>query len=172
MSVFRFSLRWLLVLVAFIAVGLASLRNASVLISGGLAIAWLLFLTVTVLGVVYGRDGRRTFWLGCCIFGWAFAAHAYLFQGKDTALDRAIRSIYEHVSWKAAVDRKTGEDYEASGARVSYGKGVANVQLPAREPFEAALRVLVGIAASVAVGAIAQWFHSAQSRTGDRDKHR
>lgn len=32
MSVFRFSLRWLLALVAFIAVGLASLRYASVLI--------------------------------------------------------------------------------------------------------------------------------------------
>ena len=169
MSIFRFSLRWLLALVAFVAVGIASLRYASVLISGTLAIAWLLILTVAALGVVYGDERRRAFWLGCCLLGWTFSVHTYLFF-EDTALERAVQSVYARVSWNAAFDVEAGKAHQASGAWVTYSQGVASVDLPAREPFEAALRILIGIVASVVAGAISLWFHAAQGQIAARDK--
>lgn len=169
MSIFRFSLRWLLTLVAFVAVAITSLRYASVLISGTLAIAWLLFLTVAALGVVYGNERRRAFWLGCCLLGWTFSVHTYLFL-EDTALDRAVQSVYERVSWNAAIDVDSGKAHQASGARVTYSRGVASVDLPARGPFEAALRILIGIVASVVAGTIAQWFYAAEQRIANTEK--
>lgn len=95
----RFSLRWLLVFVAFIACGLVSLRNASYLISGCLSAVWILFLMVAVLGAIYRRERQRAFWVGCCVFGWSFVAYGTLSGAKPSAFDQTIQSMYDAISW-------------------------------------------------------------------------
>lgn len=162
----RYSLRGMLVFIAFIAVGTASLRYASLLISGSLWLAWLVFLMVTVFGIIYRKGPERAFWLGCCVFGWSFAAYCYFSQGKVTAVDFAIQSAYDAISWTKRVDVQTAQTHSQLGGRALMGGGAPTVTiyLPLELPFKQAASALVGVAITIVGGLIAKWFHATRDR--------
>ncbi len=74
MSPFRVSIRGLMALVFFVAVGFVSLRFAS---EGWAGLVWVLTLALlasAVLGIVYRRGARRAFWVGFALMGSGYLA--------------------------------------------------------------------------------------------------
>jgi hypothetical protein len=162
--VLRFSLRWLFIFVAFVAVGLVSLRYASFLISGCLSVVWLLFLMVSILGAIYRREQRRAFWVGCCVFGWCFAASGTVSGDKTTALDQAIQSVYEKIQWNTRADSATVQAHFQSGGRTVMGGPTNIVYFPREAPFKKAAETLVGFVVAFIGGVVAQWFYASRDR--------
>lgn len=167
MSVLRFSLRWLLLFVAFVAVGLLSLQYASFLFSGCLWVVWLAFLMVAILGAVYRRKQRRAFWLGCCVFGWSFAAFGTVSGDKTTALDQAIQSVYEKIEWNTRADSATAQAHFQSGGKAVMGGPINIVYFPREKPFKNAVETLVGFVVAFIGGVVAQWFYASRDRDGE-----
>ena len=72
-SPLQFSVRQLLIVVAFLAVGLTALRNANSYWMTGLWGGVLLLLGVTILLVIFRRGPVQAFWIGCAVFGCLYA---------------------------------------------------------------------------------------------------
>ena len=174
---FRFSLRWLLAVVAFVGASIISLKYANYPNGCCWWAAWLIFLAITFLGAIYRVGRQRAFWLGCCIFGWTFALHAYLLEGKNSPLDRAIQSVYDAVSWSVPIGATAAQRHAARGGRASFdgsGPSVANAYFPLEQPFKAILVAIAGIAVAGIGGFVGQWFHATQAEadvSGGRPHH-
>jgi hypothetical protein len=163
----RFSLRWLLLFVAFFAIAVFSLRYASRPISDCLSAAWFTVLLLAIFGVVYRRGRQRAFWLGCCVFGWSFAAYSHLLD--DTLAHRAIDWLPESTSWSVESDSETLQAHLRNGGTTRGGPfaGRPTFQLifPRKDPFERAVRALLGVMIAVVGGLAAQWFQATEGGT-------
>src|SRR5688500_1127412 len=75
----RFSLKWLLVAVAFVAVGLVALLNANELWRHAFETAIILLFLTSVVGGVASSGQSRAFWTGCAVFvgGWFVVATGF-----------------------------------------------------------------------------------------------
>jgi hypothetical protein len=72
MLAFRFSMLWLLGLVALAAMILAGLLFASpVVVSIGYTLNFVLLLSA-LPAILYRTEGRRAFWIGFALFGWSY----------------------------------------------------------------------------------------------------
>ena len=69
---FRFTIASLLVVVLFLAVGFAALRESSDLWDSGLLSLTIGVLLISILLAVHRTDKRRGFWLGFATFGWIY----------------------------------------------------------------------------------------------------
>jgi hypothetical protein len=72
MARIRFSISSLLGLVLFVAIAAAALRAASDLWDSGLLSATVALLVAAVLFALHRTGKRRAFWIGLCVFGWAY----------------------------------------------------------------------------------------------------
>jgi hypothetical protein len=72
MKRFRFTIGSLLVVVVFVAVAFAALREATDLWDGGVFSLILPTLLSAVLLAIHCTDRKRAFWLGFSLFGWAY----------------------------------------------------------------------------------------------------
>ena len=70
----RFNIASLLVVVLFVAVGFAGLREASEIWESGLFSLTLVVLLISILLAIHRTETRRAFWLGFAIFGWIYVA--------------------------------------------------------------------------------------------------
>jgi hypothetical protein len=73
-SPFQFSVRQLLIAVAFVAIGAAALRNAN---SSWMCAWWgvlPLMLAVAILLAIFRRGQSQAFWVGFALFGWLYLA--------------------------------------------------------------------------------------------------
>jgi hypothetical protein len=77
MSRFRFSLLGLAGSITAIAIGCASLVNASVLVSRLVWGGTLLCLTFALLCALLAAPARRGFWVGFAVVGWLYVLFAY-----------------------------------------------------------------------------------------------
>jgi len=68
----RFTIASLLVVVLFVAVGFAALREASEIWDSGLFSLMLGVLLISILFAVHRHESKRAFWLGFAIFGWIY----------------------------------------------------------------------------------------------------
>ncbi len=68
----RFSITSMLVIVLFVAVGFAALRESSDLWESGIFSLALAALLISILLAVHRRESRRAFWLGFAVFGWTY----------------------------------------------------------------------------------------------------
>ena len=68
----RFTIRSLLAVVSLIAIGIAALRAADDLWDSGMLGLTVLGLMTAVPLAVHRTDGRRAYWLGFALFGWAY----------------------------------------------------------------------------------------------------
>jgi hypothetical protein len=73
-SLFRFSLRGLLVAVTITAVGIAAMLSANAWWEAAAWMATLFALAIAVLLVAYRREQQRAFWLGFAVFGGTYLA--------------------------------------------------------------------------------------------------
>jgi hypothetical protein len=69
---FRFRIGTLLILIVFLGVGFAALRQANDLWDRGLFTLTLGVLLVSVLLAIHRHEGRRAFWIGFALFGWVY----------------------------------------------------------------------------------------------------
>ncbi len=72
MRKFRFTIGWLMILVLVLAIGLAALRNPSVMWVGTIFLATRVILALAVIGVVLRKHAERAWWLGFSVFGWGY----------------------------------------------------------------------------------------------------
>jgi len=89
-STFQFSVRHLLIAVAFSALGITALMNAGGWWVSALWIVVILLLAAAVLLCVYRRDESRAFWLGFLVFGWTYfgvVLYAYMPSGASARTD-------------------------------------------------------------------------------------
>lgn len=68
----RFSIASILIVVLFVAVGIAALREATAAWDGGIFGVTILALLTAVLLAAYNPSDRRPYWLGFSLFGWAY----------------------------------------------------------------------------------------------------
>ncbi len=68
----RFTIASLLVVVLFLAVGFAALRESSDLWDSSIFTITLSVLSLSILLAVHRTDTRCAFWLGFALFGWAY----------------------------------------------------------------------------------------------------
>ena len=66
----RFTIASLLVVVLFVAVGFAALRESSDLWASGIFTVTLAALLTSILLAVHRIESRRAFWIGFALFGW------------------------------------------------------------------------------------------------------
>jgi hypothetical protein len=72
----RMSMSGLMLLVVFVAVGSAALCNSSAAWAGGMLLATLGMLGMSIFGLIYRSGGDRAWWLGCALFGSGYLAAA------------------------------------------------------------------------------------------------
>ncbi len=68
----RFSIANLLVVVLFVAIGFAALRESSDLWESGVFTLALTALLISILLAVHRTEFRRAFWIGFALFGWIY----------------------------------------------------------------------------------------------------
>ena len=69
---FRFTIASLLVVVLFVAVGFAALRESNDLWESGVFTLTLAALLISILLAVHRTESRRAFWIGFALFGWIY----------------------------------------------------------------------------------------------------
>jgi hypothetical protein len=74
----RFNIASLLVVVLFVAVGSAALRESSDLWESGVFTLTLAVLLMSIRLAVHGIERRRAFWLGFAVFGWIYLALSFM----------------------------------------------------------------------------------------------
>ena len=68
----RFTIASLLVVVLFVAVGFAALRESNDLWDSGVFTLTLAALLISILLAVHRTESRRAFWIGFALFGWIY----------------------------------------------------------------------------------------------------
>ena len=66
----RFSLKWMLVAVAFVGFGCVALYNANEVLAMGIMALTVIVLFVAILGSI--NLDPRAFYIGMCVFGWGY----------------------------------------------------------------------------------------------------
>src|SRR5262245_57491251 len=78
-----FSLKWLLIAVAFVALSVVALLNANSVWQSAFENAALVFLLVAIVGMVASMGESRVFWFGCFLFGATYFVLATGFFGFE-----------------------------------------------------------------------------------------
>lgn len=92
-------------IVVLVALGLASLRSASVFWTSAAAFVTLGMLLTAIVGVCFGRGSTRAFWSGFAVFGWTYLLMvnwswfgAQFGHDLTTALTEVAEAIHPDVS--------------------------------------------------------------------------
>lgn len=195
----RFSLAGLMGLVLVAGVGIAALRNASPAWTGSMLFLTLALLGVSVLGMVYRRDGKRAFWLGWGIFSGGYLALAFApwwAQEIKPVLPTSLLLSYLHerlapngpLTVTLALDQQMqnmqGTLSVTLPARLSTAQALNAVMAPAAtmsglrwlsishdaESFEQVGHCLAGLLAGLIGGLVGRWFH-ATGRPAEARRH-
>src|SRR5208283_4800753 len=68
----RFSIASLLLVVLFVAVGFAALRESNETWESGIFTLTLAALLISILLAIHRTESRRAFWIGFALFGWIY----------------------------------------------------------------------------------------------------
>ncbi len=74
MQRFRFNISSLLLVVLFVGVGFAALRESSDQWESGIFTLAIVALLISILFAVHRTESRQAFWLGFAVFGWIYLA--------------------------------------------------------------------------------------------------
>src|SRR4051794_8818781 len=81
----RLTVRWMMMVVAALSAGFASLVSGSETLAGVVLLLTLGTLALAILGVVYRRGEARASWLGFALLGWG-----YMLLASGSWWDRAV----------------------------------------------------------------------------------
>lgn len=91
----RFSLSFVLTLVAFLAISCAALTNASQLWASITVTATIVVLLLAIAGGIFLTLASRAFWIGVCVFGWIYLLLG--FWPPYAASDTGGRRVSDHL---------------------------------------------------------------------------
>jgi hypothetical protein len=74
----RFSISTMMAVIVVSAVGLAAIRNCSAVWAGAMYSITFFTLICSLLGIVFGRNMRRTYWSGFAVLGWGYLFLLYV----------------------------------------------------------------------------------------------
>ena len=178
-----FSIRWLLFVVAYVAICFTALLNANNYWRYGLHAASLLLILTAILGTIFSAGQRRAFWTGCLVFGAAwflpvFGNHEFvralqprLINAGFTALHGRLFSPtievfpYEDINLAIQRGRSLGGDVQTLPDKRHQ---VTFIQ-PSESRFTAAGEAALCVPVALLGGLIATWFW--QSREAERASH-
>jgi hypothetical protein len=86
----RFSLLWLLGLIALIAVACAALRSASEIWGSATFSVMLAVLLFSLVGLIFRQRSARAFWGGFALIGWSYAALVFGPWCRDNVRDQLL----------------------------------------------------------------------------------
>jgi hypothetical protein len=167
----RFSLRALLLAVAFVALAIVATKNANYTWLVALEMLAYLFLFTAIVGAIFARGERRAFWIGCAIFGWGFwlagALSSYVrlpgWRVEDVVAEVLIRVFPAQIDLRE--DEYLGRiDVQHMQKILDWrdGNNVAWVRLDDVERVQRlpeVTRALLVIVAGVIGGVVAGWFY-------------
>jgi len=78
MKRFRFHIGTLLLIILFVGIGLAALRESSDLWESGIFATTLGILLISILLAVHRREARRAFWIGFTLIGWIYLGLTFM----------------------------------------------------------------------------------------------
>jgi hypothetical protein len=80
----RFTIAEIALFVLVVAIGLAAIRSGSAAWTGAIVSVTYFALFCSLLGIAFGRRGRRVYWVGFAVLGWAYISLFYLpWQGAN-----------------------------------------------------------------------------------------
>src|SRR5215208_3826450 len=84
----RFSIRWLLGMIIFAAVGAAATARPSSWWASGLWTFAIAMLCTSLIGSIVRQGAKRAFWISFAIFGWMYAVLVFApwFDGRTSSL--------------------------------------------------------------------------------------
>jgi hypothetical protein len=164
--VMRFSLRWLLVAVAFIAVSVVVLLNANFYWARGMRSVLILSLSLAIVGGIFSQGKSRAFWSGFAICGWIqFVSMGFIHlqtYGRlitDTGINllhaQVARSVEEEVAYFSGPSNARVEKFEK---RVVTRPDVRSFTHVAQSVLTASIGVLGGC--------LAIWLYSRRASSG------
>jgi hypothetical protein len=122
MSFLQFSLRNLLVAVAFVAIAVTALLNANLWWTGGIWLLTIGLLVIAILAAIIRRGERQAFWMGFAIVGWlCIIAGSDWFPGLSGARrlpQQAFQFLHEHLPDTLRlpyIEVQTGKPVEGAG---------------------------------------------------------
>jgi hypothetical protein len=99
----RFTISSLLVVVLFLAVGFAALRESNDLWDSGIFTATLGVLLVSLLLSIHRTEATRAFWLGFALFGWCYLVGTLIPPIEARLMTtKALTSLDSKVSGRSA----------------------------------------------------------------------
>jgi hypothetical protein len=167
-----FSIKWLLLVVAYVAVAIAALLNANDYWRNALHAASLLLVLAAILGTIYSVGQRRAFWTGWLVFGAAwflpvFGNHEFLRALNPRLITNGFREIHGHL-FSPTIEIVANEELDAAIERANKMQGDVRTlsdnrhQLtlvqPAQRDFTAVGEAVLCIPFAFLGAIIATWF--------------
>jgi hypothetical protein len=154
----QFSLRWLFVAVAFVAISVVALLNANSYWAAITRSALLVVLSLAVVGAVF-LDGRaRAFWIGFEIVAlFHFLLSGLLFSTPFAPLlsDEVIAWMHQSVAPIETTQVRDGDYFNGRPRYIRIDNAV-----PPREYFEPIARCVFIVLIGIVGGFVASWFYS------------
>jgi hypothetical protein len=94
----RFTIAEIALFVLVVALGLAAIRSGSTAWTGAIVSVTYFALFCSLLGVAFGRRGRRVYWVGFAVLGWGYLSLFYLpWQGASVGDGLFGPNLFEYV---------------------------------------------------------------------------
>ena len=96
----RFTIAEIILFVLVFAIGLAAIRSGSDAWTGAILSVTYFTLFCSLLGIAFGRRGRRVYWVGFALLGWVYLALYYVpwQNGESIGEGLLAPNFFEHVA--------------------------------------------------------------------------
>jgi hypothetical protein len=162
----RFSLRWLFVAVAFVAISVVALLNANLYWAGLARTGLIVFLASAIVGGINSRGEKRAFWFGVAIVGWIYRATAIVncyWFASDVLSEQLSRAM-----WDVLDKPQVGAEEHVFGERVlADGRTFTNriEHVPLEKSFHLVNKCILNALFAMLGGLIATWFYRRNHRS-------
>jgi hypothetical protein len=125
---FRFSVAGLMAVILLLAVGMAALRDPTILWASAIFTAAVILFAASLLAAMAHRGAQRFSWAGMAVFGWSYLIISFgPWPGNSVGPPPLLpSSLLDHFQEYIVSDGKTR--YYTSGIYIDYYKGTSGIR--------------------------------------------
>jgi hypothetical protein len=111
----RFHIGTLVILVLFLGVGFAALRESNEIWDSSIFSSTLVMLSISILVAVHRTEKRRAFWLGFTLFGWIYLGLSLIPSIESRLITTKALHFLDSKVPRSIPQRLTYFDYDDDG---------------------------------------------------------